>query len=61
MIIQIILILITKENNIIVTENLKVKEMITKGTKTLRKGITNASLRELERQLEYKSKWRNKK
>ena len=51
---------ITKENNIIVTENLKVKEMITKGTKTLRKGITNASLRELERQLEYKSKWRNK-
>ena len=52
---------ITKENNVIITENLRIKEMITKGTKILRKGITNASLRELERQLEYKSKWRNKK
>ena len=51
---------ITKENNVIVTENLKVKEMITIGTRKLRKGITNASLRELERQLEYKTKWRNK-
>ena len=44
----------------IVTENLKVKEMITNGTKKLRKGIINASLRELERQLEYKSKWKSK-
>ena len=51
---------ITKENNVIVTENLKVKEMITNGTRKLRKGIINASLRELERQLEYKSKWRDK-
>ena len=51
---------ITKENNVIITENLKVKEMITNGTRKLRKGITNASLRELERQLEYKSKWRCK-
>ena len=51
---------ITKENNVIVTENLKVKEMIEEGSRKLRKGITNASLRELERQLEYKSKWRGK-
>ena len=51
---------IIKENNVIVTENLKVKEMIINGTRNLRKGITNASLRELERQLEYKAKWKNK-
>ena len=51
---------ITKENNVIVTENLKVREMIQDGSRMLRKGIINASLRELERQLEYKTKWRNK-
>ena len=51
---------IIKENNVIVTENLKVKEMIINGTRNLRKGITNASLRELERQLEYKEKQKNK-
>ena len=54
---------LTKENNVIITENLKVKEMITsKDTKkSLRRGITNACLFELERQLTYKTKWRNKK
>ena len=51
---------ITKENNIIVTETLRIKEMIQDGTRKLRKGIINASLRELERQLEYKSKWKSK-
>ena len=51
---------ITKENNIIVTETLKVKAMIHEGVKKLRKGIVNASLRELERQLEYKTKWKSK-
>ena len=54
---------ITKENNVIITEDLKVKEMITSNTSTkiLRKGLTNASLSELERQLVYKTKWRGKK
>ena len=54
---------ITKENDVIITENLKVKEMITRktSTKSLRRGLTNASLFELERQLEYKTKWRGKK
>ena len=51
---------ITKENNVIVTENLKVREMIQDGSRMLRKGIINASLSELERQLEYKSRWRGK-
>ena len=37
--------------------------MITSNTSTkiLRKGLTNASLSELERQLVYKTKWRGKK
>ena len=54
---------LTKENNVIVTENLKVKEMITNETssKSLRRGLTNSCLRESERILEYKAKWRNKK
>ena len=54
---------ITKENDVIITENLKVKEMIASetSTKSLRRGLTNASLFELERQLEYKTKWRGKK
>ena len=54
---------LTKENNVIITENLKVKEMITSKDikKSLRIGLTNACLFELERQLTYKTKWRNKK
>ena len=54
---------LTKENNVIVTEDLSIKEMITSDTssKSLRRGLINASLRELERELEYKSKWRGKK
>jgi len=51
------------ENNVIVTENLKVKEMIMSdgSSKSLRRGLTNASLSELVRQLIYKTKWRGKK
>ena len=54
---------LTKENNVIITEDLKVKKMIMSeaSTRTLRKGLTNASLSELERQLVYKTKWRGKK
>ena len=54
---------LTKENNVIITEDLRVKEMITSdtSTKSLRRGLTNASICELSRQLEYKCKWRSKK
>ena len=49
---------IVSENDIIVTEKLKIKEMV-KGQ--LSKKIYDASWAELIRELEYKSKWRNKK
>ena len=54
---------ITKEivstNDIIVTEKLKVKNMIK--NHNMAKSITDASLSEIIRQLTYKSKWNNKK
>ena len=52
---------ITKENDIIVCETLKVKEMIEKGKHHLSKYVANSSFGEIIRQLEYKSKWNNKK
>ena len=50
---------ITDNNDIIVTETLKIKNM----TKNhhIAKSLTDASLSEILRQLEYKSKWKNKK
>ena len=48
---------IVSENDIIVTEKLKIKEMV-KGQ--LSKNIYDASWAELIRELEYKSKWRSK-
>ena len=50
---------ITEENDIIVSEKLQIKNML-KETK-LNKYILDASLSEIIRQLEYKSKWKNKK
>lgn len=50
---------IVKENDIIVTEKLKIKEMIK--NHNLAKQITNASFNEITRQLEYKAKWLHKK
>lgn len=54
---------ITKEivdnNDIIVTETLKLKNMIE--NHYLSKSLTDASLSEIIRQLEYKSKWKNKR
>ena len=54
---------ITKEivnnNDIIVTENLKVKNMIK--NHNIAKSVTDASLSEIVRQLTYKSIWNNKK
>jgi len=47
------------DNDIIVTEKLKINEMVQ--NKNLSKKIYDASWYELIRQLEYKSKWRNKK
>lgn len=50
---------ITEENSIIVTETLQVKEMLK--NHYLAKSITDASLSEIIRQLEYKSRWKGKK
>ena len=50
-----------KDNELIICETLKTKEMIEESSsKSLTKGIVNASLREIVRQLDYKTKWRNK-
>ena len=49
---------IVSENDVIVTEKLKINEMVQ--NKNLSKKIYDASWYELIRQLEYKSKWNNK-
>ena len=51
---------IVKENDLIVTEDLKVKDMIINSNKNLNKLITNTSMSEIIRQLEYKTKWSNR-
>ena len=52
---------LVKDNELIVCETLKTKEMIEESTKkNLTKGIVNASFNEIIRQLEYKTKWHNK-
>ena len=52
---------IVSSNDLIVTETLRVKEMIEKGKKHLSKYIVNSSLSEIIRQIKYKCKWKNKK
>ena len=52
---------IVEENDLIVTETLKVKEMVETSKKTLRKHILHSSLSEIIRQLTYKAKWSGKK
>lgn len=52
---------LVKENDIIVTETLKVKKMIEDKTHNLSKQLSNASFSEIIRQLTYKTKWHNKK
>lgn len=52
---------LVKENDIIFTEDLKVKSMIEKSKNKLSKYLSDSSLSEIIRQLEYKCKWRNKK
>lgn len=54
---------VTRNNDIIITERLKVKGMLNKkdkGTKKLRKEIINATFSEIIRKLEYKCRWLNK-
>ena len=51
---------LTKENDIIVTESLKVKDMIEKSEHSMSKYLSDSSLSEIIRQLEYKCKWQNK-
>ena len=48
---------IIEENDYIISENLKIKDMIEKSTHKLSKYITSSSLSEIVRKLEYKSKW----
>ncbi len=50
---------IIDENDLIITEQLQLKKLIEK--KQISKYIADASLREIIRQLGYKSKWKNKK
>ena len=49
---------IVTENDLIITENLQIKNLIEK--KEMSKYISDASLSEIIRQLTYKSKWKNK-
>ena len=49
---------LVKENDIIVSETLKIKDMVQ--NKNLSKSILNASWNELIRQIKYKSKWNGK-
>lgn len=51
---------ITKENDIIVTEKLKVDKMIKENTKHLRKEIINATFSKFLSNIEYKCRWLNK-
>lgn len=53
---------ITKDNDIIITEKLKVDEMIRnkENPKHLRKGIINATFSTIIRNIEYKCEWLNK-
>ena len=49
---------LVEENDYIISEDLKIKEMIEKNTKNkLSKYLTSSSLSEIVRKLEYKSKW----
>ena len=52
---------LVKENDLIITETLKVKEMIEKGKNKLSKYIINSSLSEIIRQLKYKTAWNSKR
>ena len=46
-----------EENDYIISEDLKIKEMIESSTNKLSKYLTSSSLSEIVRKLEYKSKW----
>ena len=50
---------LTEENDLIITEDLKVKEMLEE--KNISRHIANASFSEIIRVLKYKMKWKNKK
>ena len=50
---------LTEENDLIITEDLKVKEMLEE--KNISRHVANASFSEIIRVLKYKMKWKNKK
>ena len=52
---------LVKENDIIITETLKVKDMIVDGKSKLAKYISNSNLSEIIHQLKYKARWYNKR
>ena len=52
---------LVKENDLIITEDLNIKSMLKNTNKHLNKLITNTSMGEVLRQLEYKTKWNNKR
>ncbi len=52
---------LVKENDMIVTETLKVKKMIEQGKTSISKYLSDSSLSEIIRQLEYKCCWAGKK
>ena len=52
---------LVKENDLIVTETLKVKDMIESSNHGMSKYLNDSSLNEVVRQLEYKCSWRGKK
>ena len=52
---------IVKENDLIVSETLDIKEMIAHSHKNLRKKILHSTFNEIIRQIEYKSRWQSKK
>ena len=52
---------LVKENDLIVAEKLNVKDIIENSNTYLTKSITNSCLSEITRQIEYKSKWNNKR
>ncbi len=51
---------LVENNDIIFTETLNIKNMLQKSTHTLSHKIQNSSFYDLQRKIEYKSKWQNK-
>ena len=51
---------IIKTHDVIITESIKVKEMIEKGSKKLRKALINTTMSDIIRRIKYKCEWLGK-